>query len=461
MLIAKTKKLFAFSALIAMAVGNYGCSVDDAALNAPAITSGRADFSTVVALGNSLTAGFADGALGEAGQKFSYPALIANQMQSAFNQPLIKDPGLGIDFQGNPAGRLRLISLSPPVLVSIPLNGPPQVISPPPYNNFAVPGANTSDVLTTTSGDLADFILQGRGTQIRQVKAAHPTFIIAWIGANDVLAAALLGLAIDGLTLTLTNDFSRDYSALIDSLLSTGAKIIVANIPDVTVIPFVTTARPYVVNPLTQEALKDQQGNFIPLLGTFSDGSTGALSSDPNSDRFAHVTIIGSFLMAQGIGIPAGVLNGNGTPLPNQALVDKAEATKIRTRIAELNSIINAATTARGIPVVNTHELLDNMHANGIDAGGIHLTTEFITGGIFSLDAVHLTPVGNGITANAFIRRINEFYGSSIPEVNLAELLAQGGLAKSLSLRQKVNPAILPREMIEGMIGTIVGQNKP
>lgn len=458
MLFDRTGSLITFSALLILVIGSCGCSVDDSALNSPAIKSGSANFSTVVSLGNSLTAGFADGALGEAGQKFSYPSLIAKQMGTMFDQPLIKDPGLGLDLQGNPAGRMQLISLSPPVVSSIPLNGPPQVITPPPYNNFAVPGANTEDVLTSTSGDIADFILQNRGTQVRQAKAARPTFIIAWIGDNDVLAAALLGIAIDGITLTRTNDFSRNYTAIIDSLLATGAKIVVANIPDVTLIPFVTTVKPYVVDLRTQEPVKDSQGQKIPLLGTFGDGSTGPLSDDPSAGNFAYVTLIGASFIAQGIGIPQGVGNGTGQPLPTFGVLDKAEIAQIKTRVGELNSVITAATTARGIPVVDINNLLKQIHANGVPAAGVRLTTEYITGGIFSLDAVHPTTVGYGIVANAFIQRINEYYGSNLQEVNLSELLEQGSVAKTLAQNKKVNPYSIPRESIEGMIRTITGR---
>jgi hypothetical protein len=456
----RTGRQIAFPALLTLVIASCGCSLGDAALNSPAVNSGSANFSTVVSLGNSLTAGFADGALGEAGQKFSYPSLIAKQMGAAFNQPIIKEPGIGLDLQGNPAGRMQLISLSPPLVSSLPLNGPPQVISPPPYNNFAVPGANTEDVLTSTSGGIADLILQNRGTQVRQAKAARPTFIIAWIGDNDVLAAALLGIAIDGVTLTPTNDFSRDYTAIIDSLLATGAKIVVANIPDVTLIPFVTTLKPYVVDLQTLEPIKDPQGRNIPLLGTFSDGSIGPLSDDPSAANFAYITLVAAGFIAQGVGIPQGIGNGTGQPLPTFGVLDKAEVAPIKTRVGELNSIISAATTARGIPIVDINNLLKQIHAGGVSVGGIHLTTDYITGGIFSLDAVHPTPVGYGIVANAFIKRINEYYGSTIQEVNLAELVEQGSLAKSLTENKKANPYFIPSEVIEGMIRTITARNK-
>src|SRR6056297_4310018 len=55
-------------------------------------SQGEADFSNYVAIGNSLTAGFMDGALYNNGQQFSMAALISGQFELAgasatFNQP--------------------------------------------------------------------------------------------------------------------------------------------------------------------------------------------------------------------------------------------------------------------------------------------------------------------------------------------------------------------------------------
>jgi hypothetical protein len=46
------------------------------------------------------------------------------------------------------------------------------------------------------------------------------------------------------------------------------------------------------------------------------------------------------------------------------------------------------------------------------------MNTQFVTGGIFSLDGIHLTPLGNALLANEFIRAINMKFGSTIPKIN-------------------------------------------
>jgi hypothetical protein len=54
----------------------------------------------------------------------------------------------------------------------------------------------------------------------------------------------------------------------------------------------------------------------------------------------------------------------------------------------------------------------------GISYDGISLNAQFVTGGAFSLDGIHLNPIGNALLANQFIQAINTTYGSTIPQVD-------------------------------------------
>ena len=57
--------------------------------------SPRLDTTTFVVLGEGLAAGMANYGLNEIGQRTSFPALVARQMQTIFPQPLLECPGLG------------------------------------------------------------------------------------------------------------------------------------------------------------------------------------------------------------------------------------------------------------------------------------------------------------------------------------------------------------------------------
>ena len=58
-------------------------------------TSGDADFSTYVAVGNSLTAGYMDGTVSRVGQTYSFPNLLAQKFAlvggGEFTQPSYAD----------------------------------------------------------------------------------------------------------------------------------------------------------------------------------------------------------------------------------------------------------------------------------------------------------------------------------------------------------------------------------
>jgi len=118
-------------------------------------TSGTADFSSFVALGNSLTAGYSDGALFAKGQEVSFPNILAQRFALAgggpFTQPLMSDDVGGLLIGGAPLYGPRLIfdavNQSP-----IPASGSPSTditnVNPGPYNNMGVPGKKLSLIST-------------------------------------------------------------------------------------------------------------------------------------------------------------------------------------------------------------------------------------------------------------------------------------------------------------------------
>jgi len=93
-----------YIALLAIIIGFTACNEPEDVLPESemvemvepiALTSGSANFSTYVALGNSLTAGFTDNALFKAGQENSFPSKLAAKFAvvggGAFSQPLTND----------------------------------------------------------------------------------------------------------------------------------------------------------------------------------------------------------------------------------------------------------------------------------------------------------------------------------------------------------------------------------
>jgi len=51
-----------------------------------------------------------------------------------------------------------------------------------------------------------------------QAIGAAPTFVTVWAGNNDVLGAALSGVALEGVTLTPAAQFQQEYTTLLGAL---------------------------------------------------------------------------------------------------------------------------------------------------------------------------------------------------------------------------------------------------
>ena len=235
----------------------------------PALTSGSADFSNYVALGNSLTAGFTDGALFQASQTLSMPNLLSQKFSLAgggsFSQPLTNDNIGGLALAGTRiqdprlvfggAGPVSLESLIGDVTVTtdIALNNPTG-----PFNNLGVPGAKSFHLLAPGYGNIANVQLglanpyfvrmTGATPDISVLEMAvgqSPSFFSLWIGNNDVLGYATTGGdgtdPITPISGAPGQGFDGSYGALIATLTAGGAQGVVANIPNVTDVPHFTT----------------------------------------------------------------------------------------------------------------------------------------------------------------------------------------------------------------------------
>lgn len=247
---------------------------------------GEADFSTYVAVGNSLTAGYMDGTMYRSGQQYSFPNLLSKQFAlvggGSFTQPSFSDDTNdlgGLLLMGQQAAATRLI-------INMSTGGPESLKGTPTaeisnlqakaYNNMGVPGAKSFHLLAPGYGNLANvatgnanpyFVRHATSpntTVLSDAMGLNPTFFTNWIGSNDVLAYALSGGVgvnqegnMDPSTygsndITDPQVFASVYTTITNTLTSNGAKGVVATIPYVTSIPHFTTV-PY--NPLTAEAL--------------------------------------------------------------------------------------------------------------------------------------------------------------------------------------------------------------
>lgn len=401
-----------------------------------------AQFTKVVAIGDSLFAGFVSGGLMVDYQKNSIPALVARQAGiTDFQQPLISYPGIPT--------QLELKSLSPLTLAPIseeqglPLN----LNLPRPYDNMAVPGTTLYDSLYTTTGGMHDLILRGLGTQVEQALSLHPDLLLLWIGNNDVLGAALSGTPIPSVTITPKETFEALYIQLLNMIESAGVSIVVvSNIPDVTSIPFVTTIPPFIINPSTGLPVYDQNGNLIPYLGQSDTGS-------PFVSLDSYILLTAKQYISLGYGIPV-ELGGTGQPLPDFTVLTPGEVAIIQEYLQYFNNVIHREAQAKGFAFFDVYSYFNKIKDEGIEIAGMHFTSDFLSGGLFSYDGVHPNAFGYACLANEFIKTLNSHYGFKFPQVSISPFAFETTPALPITSSSKI---IL--EDWERWLSLLVGKN--
>jgi lysophospholipase L1-like esterase len=416
-----------------------GCE-DRTDLNQPqAPSTGQVSFERFVVLGNSLTAGYQSGSLYQSAQQYSFGKQIANLVNAKFEQPLASDPGLG--------SRLEIASLSPFALkVNTSQGAPINLNYAAPYNNLGIPGAFAYDILNATKtadsysakggkpNPLFDVILRGQGSQFKQAKALKPTLIFCWIGNNDILGHATSGGTIP---YTDPNTFAFLWKQLADSLASLKTKVVIANIPSVTAIPFFTTVPPVTKNPAN--------GQIIPLYG---QTKTGVRALVLGQDM---VTLQATSVLTDASGNPTGVGLSPSKPLPDAVVLDKDEAAAVQNVIAAYNATLSSLASANGFALVDVNSFFNNVAKNGIVVDGLKFTTEFVNGGLFSLDGVHPTNQGYAIVANEFIKVINQKWGSNIPLINVSTVPGSLILSKKID-KSKLDTPIIPKGVLDNLL---------
>ncbi|WP_369858599.1 G-D-S-L family lipolytic protein [Aquimarina sp. I32.4] len=508
--------------LAILALGFVACEpeFDNPIEESGVYTNGEADFSTYVALGNSLTAGFADGALYITGQENSYPNIISQQFKSAgggdFIQPLMADNTggallggtqildnrfvLAFDDKGAPIGPDIYTGAAPTTEISTNLGSS--------FNNMGIPGAKSFHLAAPEYGNVAGvqpglanpyyvrFASSTTSTVIQDAVAQDPTFFSLWIGNNDILSYATSGgVGVDqnevpnldpstyGSTdITNTTVFAGVYSQLLDALTANGAKGVVLSLPSVTSIPFFTTVPHAPLNPadesfgpqiptlnatyaglnLAFEALgvperaiqfsttsasavviKDESltditdGLALALAGTFGPlapvvaAQFGQARQATANDLLVLTSssVIGKLdtdrlaeLMGLGLSQEqAGQFSVKGVSLPleDQYVLIPAEQTAIENARNGFNATISALAAANGLAFYDAAADLAQAANGGIPLqGGEIVTSQFITGGGFSLDGVHPTPRAQAIIANGILDAVKKTYGANLPKVN-------------------------------------------
>lgn len=469
------KKIFISTLAVSLMLFSYSCDTDfENDLTQIPVTSGSADFSRYVALGNSLTAGYRDGALYIDGQNESYPSIVASQMKLAgggdFRQPLMADNLGGIPSVGFSNKRILTSTMELTIAPGVGATTLANIFSSGPYHNMGVPGAKSFHLGIAGYGNPANLPNAANPYFIRFAKnpttssvltdalELNPTFFSLWIGNNDVLSYATSGGAgVDqkgnmnpatygSNDITDPTVFASVINNYVNALTANGAKGVIANIPSVTSIPFFTRVPAMPIAGLNDAQVTQLNGGYAQYNAALAQAKSFALITDAEYQKrlikfeagiangavivdkdltnltamqipsYRQTTAKDLILLTASAVLTPSAGGGTSVPLSDQYVLTEMEANKVTTATTAYNASLSTIAQSKGLAFVDAHsKMVELSSTSGIRWNNVKYTAEFVTGGTFSLDGVHLTGRGAGLIANEFIKAINAKYGSNLP----------------------------------------------
>jgi len=400
------------------------------------------DFTRYVALGDSLTAGYKDGALFYEGQIQAYPNLIAEQFKCNFIQPLLNPDSIGIGFFGNSRLTLKKGNDNAPSVMSyLASHGDLEAfskniyLSQGPFNNLGVPGAKVITAIAPGYGN----ITKGEGNYnpffkritsdnekasvLSDALKINPSFFSLFLGSNDVLAYALSGGTKDAITPIAGEPgigFEQSLKFLINSLTSQGAKGVISNLPCLTSIPFfnaihynallLDTEKAELLNARhTSSGIKFHAGQN-PFLIEDADYPGGMRKIEKNEFILLQILLDENKL---------DYLKGL-RPIPKKYYLTKKQIETAQSALSSYNYILKNIAREKKLAFVDTDQLLKTTKPDRV-YNEHSLSITYKNGGVFSLDGLHINPLGQALLANEFIKAINYTYDTHIHKVNITK----------------------------------------
>jgi hypothetical protein len=430
-MVVMKKYIFSFVALGIVILGFTSCKPK---YNEPNLSVGDINTERFVMIGDGHSGGYMDDALYREGQMTSLGYLLGQQFElaggAALTTKLIGESSVGANANGQ--SRLKLdfkedclgeVSLSP---VRVAQMGDISIIATVSfagealYRDFGIPGMRAAHVISPNYAQFNPYFARiassNNVSPLQDILSTNPTFVALFLGMEECLSYAKTGGSVN--LMPTAAEFAFAYNSIAQQLNAQSTKAVVATIPDVSVMPYFRTI-PY--NGLN---LGESNANLLTLvfgaLGyTFTVGPNGFMIDDPDANDFGIRQIQEGELLLLNIPLDSVKCNQMGSLLPfrNEFVLTLAEQSYLSARINAYNSVIRSLAQTYNWAVVETNGFYQKL-LTGFMFNGVNFSTQFVTGGAFSLDGIHLNSKGNALLANEFIKVINQYYGANIPGIN-------------------------------------------
>ena len=408
-------------------------------------------FDRPAAIGGRILAGYQDGALYIKGQQNSLPGLIFEQIEQYGGAPFdvnimsaSGNKGVGI----NPKPWVSIFQTKSTLGMRVDCNGEEslgpvkelysttdlfdfentsQVVN---RQNQCIPFARMSDLndpnfgLSYDNGNDFPYYHRkaenpGTSTMLSELIDYNPSFLIAWLGMEDIYTYALNGGYGDAIPSAAS--FENTMDSILSIMSANGTKGVLANIPSIEDLPYFNLI-PYNNANLTEDQA-DQLNTFYSAAGanhiSFSEGPNPFVMEDPDAPNGLRQIMQGEYLT---LTVPLDSMRCFLYGLQGKYMIDRyvlslTEVSEVNSAIISYNQIIADLADKYDFALFDANSFYHNLKS-GMKWNGVDYSFEFVSGGFIGLDGVYPNQKGHELLANEMIRAINQKYGSAIPNVN-------------------------------------------
>lgn len=394
---------------------------ETAAFSQGANNGARGIFHRFVAIGTSVSMGWASEGVIASSQEMAWPLQLARRSGREISAPYVAFPGCRSPFRAPLISFERISGESVGVPAQFLQCGPPDTLSTGlPAANTAMNAARAADALRTTPENTTDLgnkqlyarVLPPFTTQVMAMEQQRPKFVSVELGANEVLGATQ-GRFVPGVNVVPLPFFAADYDQILDRVaatVNTGA-VLVGLINDVRDFPALRAGHELWMN-------RAEFGAFGVIVMPDCENSPNLI--------FVPQRVPTAIAIAAQSGSPfAFSCMASPDPTAIDYVLTPAEVAQADALLAQIDEHILGQAKRRGWAYFRLEALYGIPGLKG-PFSVVQLMTSFQPyGPLMSLDGVHPSAQGQSILADAAARAINDRYRLGLPVGFMARIAAR------------------------------------
>ena len=402
--------------VIASAIGLAACSNDSASpvstdlkLAAKLSPKAASYMSNYVAIGTSISMGWASDGVLAGSQNNAWTKQLADEAGVEFTLPQIDAPGCKPPLAAPLISFARIDGTS--VEATSTTCAPNVAGVTLPTHNLAVENATAAEALNATPatasqgrGPVTSRVLAAGMTQVTTMRSLNPTFVSVELGGNELLPAQV-GLLYPGITYTPFAYFRATYDQIIDQVKATGARALLVTIrTDLRNFPTIRTS----------QEVASQRADFANYNVTVNSDC----DASPN-----FIFVRGKVLTAIVTGITrarmgAGPYDLSCADVPGTVdyVLTPSDIDQLNALAAQMSDYIEGKAAENGYAVFSIGSLYDRSKEDVPFDLESYLRSNTPYGDLISLDGVHPSAKGQTVLARNARQAIQRTYGTGQPE---------------------------------------------